>query len=85
MLILLVFILLGTVYAPFNWKTGALPRNPIPVDAIPDIGDNQQIVATEWMGRSPKDIEDQITYPLSSALLGIPGIKTIRSTSMFGM
>ena len=85
MLLLIVFILLGTVYAPFNWKTGVLPRNPVPVDAIPDIGDNQQIVATEWMGRSPKDIEDQITYPLSSALLGIPGIKTIRSTSMFGM
>ena len=85
MLLLVVFILLGTVYAPFNWHTGALPRNPIPVDAIPDIGDNQQIVATEWMGRSPKDIEDQITYPLSSSLLGIPGVKTIRSTSMFGM
>jgi Cu(I)/Ag(I) efflux system membrane protein CusA/SilA len=85
MLLLLVFILLGTVYAPFNWHTGQLPRDPVPVDAIPDIGDNQQIVATEWMGRSPKDIEDQITYPLSSSLLGIPGIKTIRSTSMFGM
>lgn len=85
MLLLVVFILLGTVYAPFNWRTGALPRDPIPVDAIPDIGDNQQIVATEWMGRSPKDIEDQITYPLSSSLLGIPGVKTIRSTSMFGM
>lgn len=85
MLLLVVFILLGTVYAPFNWHTGALPRDPIPVDAIPDIGDNQQIVATEWMGRSPKDIEDQITYPLSSSLLGIPGVKTIRSTSMFGM
>ncbi|HCY43738.1 MAG TPA: cation transporter [Prolixibacteraceae bacterium] len=85
MMLLVVFILLGTVNAPFNWHTGALPRDPIPVDAIPDIGDNQQIVATEWMGRSPKDIEDQITYPLSSSLLGIPGVKTIRSTSMFGM
>lgn len=84
-LLLVIFILLGTVYAPFNWHTGALPRDPVPVDAIPDIGDNQQIVATEWMGRSPKDIEDQITYPLSSSLLGIPGVKTIRSTSMFGM
>jgi len=85
MLLLIVFILLGTVYAPFNWRTGMLPRNPVSVDAIPDIGDNQQIVSTEWMGRSPKDIEDQITYPLSSSLLGIPGVKTIRSTSMFGM
>ncbi|MCK9613267.1 MAG: efflux RND transporter permease subunit [Bacteroidales bacterium] len=85
MLLLVIFIVLGIVYAPFNWQTGSFPRDPVSVDAIPDIGDNQQIIATEWMGRSPKDIEDQITYPLSSALLGIPGIKTIRSTSMFGM
>ncbi|WP_373825504.1 efflux RND transporter permease subunit, partial [Bacteroides heparinolyticus] len=71
--------------APFNWDGGIIPRNPVPVDAIPDIGDNQQIVATEWMGRSPKDIQDQITYPLTTSLLGIPGVKTIRSSSMFGM
>src|SRR5664280_467239 len=70
---------------PFNWNTGIFPRNPVPVDAIPDIGENQQIIATEWMGRSPRDIEDQVSYPLTSALLGIPGVKTIRSTSMFGM
>jgi len=82
---LISFVVAGIVYAPFNWNTGALPRDPIPVDAIPDIGDNQQIVATEWMGRSPRDIEDQITYPLTTSLLGIPGVKTIRSTSMFGM
>lgn len=82
---LIAFIVFGIVYSPFNWNTGALPRNPIPVDAIPDIGDNQQIVSTEWMGRSPKDIQDQVTYPLTTALLGIPGVKTIRSTSMFGM
>ncbi|MBU1010656.1 MAG: efflux RND transporter permease subunit [Bacteroidetes bacterium] len=85
LLLLVVFIAMGTVYAPFNWHTGLLPRDPVPVDAIPDIGDNQQIVATEWMGRSPKDIEDQITYPLTASLLGVPGVKTIRSTSMFGM
>ena len=84
-LIVLTFIVLGLVYSPFNMNTGILPRDPVPVDAIPDIGDNQQIVSTEWMGRSPKDIQDQITYPLTSALLGIPGVKTIRSTSMFGM
>lgn len=84
-LLLLVFIIWGIVTAPFNWNINFLPRDPVPVDAIPDIGDNQQIVATEWMGRSPRDIEDQITYPLTSALLGIPGVKTIRSTSMFGM
>jgi len=84
-ILMVVFILLGTVYAPFNWHTGLLPRNPVNIDAIPDIGDNQQIVATEWMGRSPKDIDNQISYPLTTALLGIPGVKTIRSTSMFGM
>lgn len=82
---LITFVVLGIAYSPFNWKTGIFPRDPIPVDAIPDIGDNQQIVATEWMGRSPKDIQDQVTYPLTSALLGIPGVQTIRSTSMFGM
>jgi Cu(I)/Ag(I) efflux system membrane protein CusA/SilA len=82
---LTAFVVFGIVYTPFNWKTGFLPRDPIPVDAIPDIGDNQQIVATEWMGRSPKDIQDQVTYPLTTSLLGIPGVKTVRSTSMFGM
>ena len=84
-ILLIIFVVGGLVTAPFNWNTGFLPRNPVPVDAIPDIGDNQQIVSTEWMGRSPKDIQDQVTYPLTSALLGIPGVKTIRSTSMFGM
>jgi copper/silver efflux system protein len=82
---LFAFLVGGIVFAPFNWNTGPFPRDPVPVDAIPDIGDNQQIVATEWMGRSPKDIQDQVTYPLTTALLGIPGVKTIRSTSMFGM
>ena len=84
-ILLIAFIVMGIVTMPFNTKTGFLPRNPVPVDAIPDIGENQQIVSTEWMGRSPKDIQDQVTYPLSAALLGIPGVKTIRSTSMFGM
>jgi len=78
-------VVCGIVFAPFNWHTGIIPRDPVPVDAIPDIGENQQIVATEWMGRSPKDIQDQVTYPLTTALLGIPGVQTIRSTSMFGM
>lgn len=84
-LLLILVVLWGVSTAPFNWHGGVVPRNPIPVDAIPDIGDNQQIVATEWMGRSPKDIQDQITYPLTTSLLGIPGVKTIRSSSMFGM
>jgi Cu(I)/Ag(I) efflux system membrane protein CusA/SilA len=82
---LIAFVVMGLVTMPFNLKSGLLPRDPVPVDAIPDIGENQQIVATEWMGRSPKDIQDQISYPLTTALLGIPGVQTIRSTSMFGM
>jgi len=56
----------------------------VAVDAIPDIGENQQIVFTDWPGRSPQDVENQITYPLTTALLGIPDVKTIRSNSMFG-
>ena len=84
-LFLITFVVCGFVFAPFNWQTGFLLRDPVPVDAIPDIGENQQIVATEWMGRSPKDVQDQVTYPLTTALLGIPGIQSIRSTSMFGM
>ncbi|MFY0630026.1 MAG: efflux RND transporter permease subunit [Flavobacteriaceae bacterium] len=83
-LMLVLFIGWGTINAPFNWNTGFLPSNPVAVDAIPDIGENQQIVFTKWDGRSPQDIEDQITYPLTTSLLGIPGVKTIRSSSMFG-
>src|SRR3990167_4153649 len=83
-LLLFVFIGWGLSTAPFDWKTGFIPKDAVPVDAIPDIGENQQIVFTDWDGRSPQDIEDQITYPLTSSLLGIPGVKTIRSTSMFG-
>ncbi len=83
-IILVLFIGWGVVTAPFDWDVKGLPRNPVAVDAIPDIGENQQIVFTKWSGRSPQDIEDQITYPLTSSLLGIPGVKTIRSSSMFG-
>ena len=83
-LLLILFVGWGTVNAPFNWDIGFLPSNPVAVDAIPDIGENQQIVFTKWEGRSPQDIEDQITYPLTTSLLGIPGVKTIRSSSMFG-
>ncbi|MEO2127774.1 MAG: efflux RND transporter permease subunit [Christiangramia sp.] len=84
--ILLVIFLVGwgLVTAPFSWDTGFLPKDSVPVDAIPDIGENQQIVFTEWPGRSPEDVEDQITYPLTSTLLGIPGVKSVRSSSMFG-
>src|SRR5471032_928898 len=54
-----------------------------PVDAIPDLSENQVIVFTDWMGRSPKEIEDQITYPLSRKLQGLAGIKAVRSSSEF--
>ena len=74
----------GILVAPFDWKLGGPLRNPVPVDAIPDIGENQQIVFTQWIGRSPQDLEDQITYPLTVSLLGIPGVRSIRSYSMFG-
>jgi Cu(I)/Ag(I) efflux system membrane protein CusA/SilA len=83
-LLLALFVGWGIINAPFNWDTGFLPSNPVAVDAIPDIGENQQIVFTKWAGRSPQDIEDQISYPLTTSLLGIPGVKTIRSSSMFG-
>ncbi len=84
-IIVLVLVAWGISTAPFNWGEGWMPRDPVPVDAIPDIGENQQIVFTEWMGRSPQDIEDQITYPLTVAMLGVPGVKTIRSSSIFGL
>lgn len=83
--VLAAILLGGLATAPFNWDGGIIPRDPVAVDAIPDIGDNQQIIATDWMGHSPKDIQEQVTYPLTTALMGIPGVKTIRSTSMFGM
>jgi Cu(I)/Ag(I) efflux system membrane protein CusA/SilA len=74
----------GIYVAPFDYRIGGLPTSPVPVDAIPDIGENQQIVFTTWAGRSPQDIEDQVTYPLTVALLGVPGVRTIRSHSYFG-
>ncbi len=83
-LVVIFMVLRGIMVAPFDWDITSIPRDPVPVDAIPDIGENQQIVFTEWMGRSPQDIEDQITYPLTVSLLGIPGVKTIRSYSFFG-
>ena len=84
-ILLIAFVLGGIVTAPFNWNIDWLERNPVSVDAIPDIGENQQIVFTEWMGQSPQDVEDQITYPLTTSLLGISGVKTIRSNSIFGL
>ncbi len=83
-LLVAFFVGWGLVTAPFDFGIPNLPRDPVSVDAIPDIGENQQIVFTKWMGRSPQDVEDQITYPLTTALLGIPGVKSVRSNSMFG-
>jgi CzcA family heavy metal efflux pump len=67
----------------FAFGIYSVKKNPI--DAIPDLSENQVIIFTEWMGRSPQVIEDQVTYPLVSNLQGIPNIKNIRGSSMFGM
>lgn len=67
----------------FAWGIFNVRKNPI--DAIPDLSENQVIVFTEWMGRGPQIMEDQVTYPLVSNLQGIPKVKNIRATSMFGM
>ena len=83
-LLLVLFVGWGSVHVPFNWDLGILPSDPVAIDALPDLGENQQIVFTKWEGHSPQDIEDQITYPLTTSLLGISGVKTIRSSSMFG-
>ena len=83
-LVVLLVLGWGVMVAPFDWEIGGLARDPVPVDAIPDIGENQQIVFTQWLGRSPQDVEDQITYPLTVSLLGTPGVKTVRSYSFFG-
>jgi len=83
-LIVLLVMGWGVSVAPFDWKIDWLPRNPVPVDAIPNIGENQQIIFTQWPGRSPQDVEDQVTYPLTVSLLGVPGVREVRSSSLFG-
>lgn len=85
LLVLLSLTAWGLLVAPFAWEAEGVPRDPISVDAIPNIGENIQIVFTRWPGRSPRDIEDQVTYPLTTSLLGVPGVKEIRSSSMFGL
>jgi Cu(I)/Ag(I) efflux system membrane protein CusA/SilA len=84
--LLMVFLIAcwGVAVAPFDWDLKGFPRYPIPVDAIPDIGENQQIIYTQWAGRSPRDVQDQITYPLTAALLGVPGVKAVRGSSNLG-
>ena len=83
-LLLAGIVLWGLATTPFQGRLDFLPSDPVTVDAIPDIGENQQIIFTTWKGRSPQDIEDQISYPLTSYLLGIPHVKSIRSHSVFG-
>ncbi|KQC00852.1 efflux RND transporter permease subunit [Pedobacter sp. Hv1] len=77
------FIVLMLSAGLFVWGIFSVQKNPI--DAIPDLSENQVIVFTEWMGRSPQLIEDQVTYPLVTNLQGIPKIKYVRGSSMFGM
>jgi CzcA family heavy metal efflux pump len=77
------FIVLVMVAGLFAWGAFSVKNNPI--DAIPDLSENQVIVFTEWMGRGPQLIEDQVTYPLVTNLQGLPRIKYVRGTSMFGM
>ena len=84
-LLLLAMVAWGIAVAPFSWDIDFLPQDPVQVDAIPNLGQNQQIVYTRWAGRSPQDVEDQITYPLTTQLLSVPGVKTVRSTSMMGL
>ena len=75
-LVIALFLLLG------GWGYWALLTTPI--DAIPDLSDNQVIVFTDWAGRSPQEVEDQITYPLTVSLQGLPGVRVVRSSSAFG-
>src|SRR6266478_7573410 len=75
-LVIATFLLLG------GWGYWALLRAPI--DAIPDLSDNQVIVFTDWTGRSPQEVEDQVTYPLTVSLQGLPGVRVVRSGSAFG-
>ena len=75
-IVVFIFVIIA-ILSVFSLKTAR-------IDAIPDIGENQQIVFTEWPGRSPKDVEEQVTYPLSILLQGIPGVKNIRGISAFG-
>src|SRR5947208_15413587 len=77
------FIVLLLAAGLFVWGIFSIQKNPI--DAIPDLSENQVIVFTEWMGRSPQIIEDQVTYPLVSNLQGVPRVKNIRGMSMSGL
>jgi copper/silver efflux system protein len=77
------FLIIVIYLLVIGWGVWALLTTP--VDAIPDLSENQVIVFTEWMGRSPKLVEDQVTFPLVTALQGVPEVHAIRAQSMFGM
>lgn len=77
------YIVLALAVALLGWGIYNIQRNP--VDAIPDLSENEVIVFTEWTGQSPQIMEDQVTYPLVSNLQGVPKVKDIRGTSMFRM
>jgi Cu(I)/Ag(I) efflux system membrane protein CusA/SilA len=82
----LVFVILfGLASAPFDWDLGGIERDRVPVDAIPNLGANQQIVYAEWPGHSPRDVDDQVTLPLTTSLLNLKGVRTVRSSSMYGL
>ena len=76
------FLVVGFFLLVGAWGYWALLTTPI--DAIPDLSDNQVIVFTDWTGRSPQEVEDQITYPLTVSLQGLPGVRVVRSSSAFG-
>lgn len=76
------FLVLCTTLLLFGWGIFAVRR--VPIDAIPDLSENQVIVFADWEGRSPQEVEDQVTYPLSVNLQGLAGVRTVRATSMFG-
>ncbi len=76
------FLVIGTLLLVGGWGYWALLTTPI--DAIPDLSDNQVIVFTDWPGRSPQEVEDQVTYPLTVSLQGLPGVRVVRSSSAFG-
>ena len=76
------FLVIAFYLGIAGWGYWALTQSP--VDAIPDLSDNQVIVFTDWTGRSPQEVEDQVTYPLTVSLQGLPGVRVVRSSSAFG-
>ena len=76
------FLVICGVLVLIGWGLRSLRHTP--VDAIPDLSENQVIVFADWPGRSPQEVEDQLTYPLSVSLQGLAGVKTVRASSMFG-